>query len=104
MFAGESLVQHPAFRLCGAYSVRHVATDTYYVGTTNDLYGCYVSMLANLQRRLHSNMAFQQAYNQDGRLDFSFVITDTRPEAQLIEHEMLVKYQSEGKLFHSLVE
>lgn len=80
--------RRPRVKLCGAYTIRHIATGGVYIGSTRDLRLRELQHRWNLRRNRHYNSALQAAYNADPEIDFFVAITDMREEAYDYEQQM----------------
>ena len=86
--------------LIGTYVFKHVLSNKLYVGSTSDVVGRKNQHIRELKRNDHPNKEFQRAFNEDPRLNFFFIITETREEAFDREQFILDQYFSTNMLFN----
>lgn len=97
----EVLIEcHNKPQIIGMYAFKHIETNKLYVGSTRDIVGRKNQHIRELKRNVHQNKDFQQAFNRDSRLNFFFIITNTREEAFDHEQFILDQYFSKNMLFN----
>lgn len=73
----------------GVYIIKHVETDMFYVGSTNDLRRRISRHKVDLRRGENSNRNLQALYDQNSELEFLCSPTKTREDALAMEQELL---------------
>lgn len=93
-------IKIPRIKLCGAYTITHVASGGVYIGSTQDLRLREMQHRWTLRKNRHRNPKLQAAFNSDPRLEFFHVITETREEAYDFEQQMLNHHKDNPLLFN----
>lgn len=88
------------FEKPAAYALYHPATDTSYVGSTENLYTRINKHRTRLIAGQHRNRNMQAAFDADPRFDLSFQFTETKEEAQALEHSALQEHHGSGRLLN----
>ena len=78
-------------RLSCIYKIVNKTNGKYYIGSTNDMFGCngrYKYHLQHLENNIHRNDHLQNAWNKYGKDNFDFIIVEKIIDAQkLLEAE-----------------
>ena len=82
-------------RISGIYAILHLATQKFYIGSTNDLSQRRRRHFYTLDKGTHPNPHLQQAYNRD-RSSFVWEVLELTPQKNLLirEQEFLNSTQS----------
>lgn len=95
----RSTCSHPA-----AYALTHKSTGLHYVGSTGDLYTRIVQHKKMLRYGKHKNGNLQKAYDEDPVFSLSFVETETKEDAVIIEQTLLDQLKPKGLLFNIAID
>lgn len=76
-------------RVFGVYTIIHLLTDKFYVGSSYDLYERFIQHRGDLRSGIHKNKQLQELYNLDSELEFHYEECNDREEAYKKEQELL---------------
>jgi group I intron endonuclease len=77
---------------CGVYMIENGINGHYYIGSSADLEGRFLTHLKDLQKGVHHNLHLQHAYDKYGEAQFFFrVILFCEPRERLRYEEALIK-------------
>ena len=87
-------------RLSASYLIVHFKSGKAYVGSTSDIEQRLYDHVLTLIRDNHKNKNLQNAFNEDNRLKFYIVVTETAEEALECEQYLLTLFSSKQMAFN----
>lgn len=88
----------------GAYMILHHATGKAYIGSTENLYGREKKHKYMLKSNSHTNKPLQQAYNQNNKIEFIPLSTETREDAYNFEQLVLDDFSNTDSIFNIAID
>lgn len=83
-----------------AYALHHDKSGKTYVGSTGNLYARMAQHRNHLKNGTHKNPNLQEAFDDDPKFSMSFVATETKEHAIVLEQKLLDTHHSSGLLLN----